>query len=82
MVVLSIYVACLCATTQPFLMLDHFGPATYGPGEAVGAPDHPHRGQETVTYMVKGTFEHKDSYGNSGTLKDGETQNELIAGDV
>lgn len=53
-------------------MLDHFGPATYGPGEAVGAPDHPHRGQETVTYMVQGTFEHKDSFGNTGTLNNGE----------
>ena len=39
---------------DPFLMLDHFGPVTYGPGEAVGAPDHPHRGFETVTYMLEG----------------------------
>ena len=41
---------------DPFLMLDHMGPADYGPGEAVGAPDHPHRGFETVTYIIEGTF--------------------------
>lgn len=39
---------------DPFLMLDHMGPVEYGPGEAVGAPDHPHRGFETVTYMIEG----------------------------
>ena len=39
---------------DPFLMLDHLGPVTYGPGEAVGAPDHPHRGFETVTYIIDG----------------------------
>ena len=39
---------------DPFLMLDHLGPVTYGPGEAVGAPDHPHRGFETVTYVING----------------------------
>ena len=35
---------------DPFLLLDHFGPVEYGPGEAVGAPDHPHKGFETVSY--------------------------------
>lgn len=59
---------------DPFLMLDHMGPAEYGPGEAVGAPDHPHRGFETVTYLVSGTMQHKDSAGNSGELKDGWVQ--------
>lgn len=39
---------------DPFLMLDHLGPVIYGPGEAVGAPDHPHRGFETVTYLIDG----------------------------
>ena len=39
---------------DPFLMLDHMGPTVYGPGEAVGAPDHPHRGFETVTYVIDG----------------------------
>ena len=40
--------------TDPFLMLDEMGPIHYGPGEAVGAPDHPHRGFETVTYLFDG----------------------------
>ena len=39
---------------DPFLMMDHLGPVVYGPGEAVGAPDHPHRGFETVTYIIDG----------------------------
>lgn len=39
---------------DPFLMLDHMGPVVYGPGEAIGAPDHPHRGFETVTYIIDG----------------------------
>ena len=39
---------------DPFLMLDHLGPVEYGPGEAIGAPDHPHRGFETVTYVIDG----------------------------
>lgn len=42
------------------------GPAEYGPGEAVGAPDHPHRGFEVVTYIIEGGVEHKDSAGNTG----------------
>ena len=41
---------------DPFLMLDHLGPVVYGPGEAVGAPDHPHRGFETVTYIIHGKY--------------------------
>ncbi|KAJ1734353.1 hypothetical protein LPJ72_002393 [Coemansia sp. Benny D160-2] len=59
---------------DPFLMLDHLGPVVYGPGEAVGAPDHPHRGFETVTYMLDGEFEHHDSHGNHGLLKPGWVQ--------
>src|SRR5262245_38247756 len=43
---------------DPFLLIDEGGPVTYGPGEAVGAPDHPHRGFETVTYILEGAFEH------------------------
>ena len=39
---------------DPFLLLDHFGPVVYEAGEAVGAPDHPHRGFETVTYLIDG----------------------------
>ena len=59
---------------DPFLMLDHLGPVEYKPGEAIGAPDHPHRGFETVTYVVEGTSQHKDSAGNSGVLKPGWVQ--------
>jgi redox-sensitive bicupin YhaK (pirin superfamily) len=50
------------------------GPIDYGPGEAKGAPDHPHRGFETVTYMLEGQFGHKDSSGSSGTLNPGDVQ--------
>jgi redox-sensitive bicupin YhaK (pirin superfamily) len=59
---------------DPFLLLDHMGPSDYGPGEAVGAPDHPHRGFETVTYMLEGTFEHQDSSGGGGYLGPGDVQ--------
>ena len=59
---------------DPFLMLDHMGPAEYGPGEAIGAPDHPHRGFETVTYIIDGCMQHKDSVGNSGDLREGWVQ--------
>src|SRR5262245_39913470 len=59
---------------DPFLLLDEMGPAEYGPGEAVGAPDHPHRGFETVTYMLDGQFEHEDSAGNKGAIAAGDVQ--------
>ena len=59
---------------DPFLLLDEMGPSDYAPGEAVGAPDHPHRGFETVTYMLDGSFQHKDSAGNSGILSPGSVQ--------
>jgi quercetin 2,3-dioxygenase len=59
---------------DPFLLLDHMGPSEYGPGEAVGAPDHPHRGFETVTYMLEGAFEHRDSTGGGGYLGPGDVQ--------
>ena len=59
---------------DPFLLLDEMGPADYGPGEAKGAPDHPHRGFETVTYMIEGKFQHKDSQGHSGKLNPGDVQ--------
>ena len=59
---------------DPFLMLDHFGPVVHKPGEAVGAPDHPHRGFETVTYIIDGSSQHRDSAGNSGLLKPGWVQ--------
>jgi redox-sensitive bicupin YhaK (pirin superfamily) len=59
---------------DPFLLLDEMGPASYGPGEAVGAPDHPHRGFETVTYMLEGEFEHEDSAGHRGKIGPGDVQ--------
>ena len=59
---------------DPFLLLDHLGPVTWGPGEGIGAPDHPHRGFETVTYLLSGGFQHKDSAGHAGKLKAGDVQ--------
>lgn len=59
---------------DPFLLIDEMGPADYGPGEALGAPDHPHRGFETVTYMIEGEFEHEDSAGHRGSLRPGDVQ--------
>src|SRR5258708_26436749 len=50
------------------------GPVDYAPGEAVGAPDHPHRGFETVTYVLEGEFEHEDSAGHRGALRPGDVQ--------
>jgi redox-sensitive bicupin YhaK (pirin superfamily) len=59
---------------DPFLLLDRMGPATHEPGEAKGAPDHPHRGFETVTYVLEGTIEHEDSQGNRGRIGAGDVQ--------
>jgi len=59
---------------DPFLLLDHLGPVTWGPGQGIGAPDHPHRGFETVTYLLSGETQHKDSAGRSGTLRPGDVQ--------
>ncbi len=59
---------------DPFLLLDEMGPVDVAPGEAKGAPDHPHRGFETVTYMLSGEMEHKDSAGHAGRLKSGDVQ--------
>lgn len=62
------------ALFDPFLLLDEMGPVELGPGEAKGAPDHPHRGFETVTYMIAGKMEHRDSHGNAGRLGPGDVQ--------
>ena len=59
---------------DPFLLLDEMGPMEVAPGEAKGAPDHPHRGFETVTYMLSGEMQHKDSAGHAGRLKSGDVQ--------
>src|SRR4051812_22896480 len=59
---------------DPFLLIDEMGPVDYAPGAAVGAPDHPHRGFETVTYVLSGEFEHEDSAGHRGVLRSGDVQ--------
>ncbi len=59
---------------DPFLLLDHMGPVNLAPGEAKGAPDHPHRGFETVSYILEGSLAHKDSQGNAGKLGPGDVQ--------
>jgi len=59
---------------DPFLLLDELGPVDYPPGEALGAPDHPHRGFETVSYILDGELEHEDSAGHRGALRAGDVQ--------
>src|SRR6266480_2274683 len=59
---------------DPFLLLDEMGPTLSAPGEAKGAPDHPHRGFETVTYLLSGEMQHHDSRGHAGRLKAGDVQ--------
>ena len=66
--------AAMGSLMSPFLLLDEMGPTDYGPGEAVGAPWHPHRGFETVTYLLAGEMEHEDSVGSKGTLSPGDVQ--------
>jgi len=61
-------------TADPFFLLDQLGPVEYAPNEAVGAPWHPHRGFETVTYIIDGTIEHHDSNGGGGIIGEGDTQ--------
>lgn len=65
---------------DPFLLLDEMAPNHHEPGEAVGAPDHPHRGFETVTYIIEGEVEHRDSAGNHGIIGPGDAQ-WMTAGD-
>lgn len=59
---------------DPFLLLDEMGPLELLPQETKGFPDHPHRGFVTVTYLLEGKFEHRDSQGNSGKLGAGDVQ--------
>ena len=59
---------------DPFLLFDHMGPVEFAPGEGTGTPWHPHRGFETVTYLLEGDLEHRDSMGNHGYLHTGDTQ--------
>ena len=62
------------AELDPFIHLDQMGEVEYAPGEPKGTPWHPHRGFETVTYMIDGTFEHQDSNGGGGLITNGDTQ--------
>jgi redox-sensitive bicupin YhaK (pirin superfamily) len=59
---------------DPFIHMDEMGEVDYGPGEPKGTSWHPHRGFETVTYIIEGTFQHQDSHGGGGTIEDGATQ--------
>lgn len=59
---------------DPFLLIDEMGPVEYAPGKAIGAPDHPHRGFETVTYIIDGEMEHEDSHGHRGAIRGGDVQ--------
>jgi redox-sensitive bicupin YhaK (pirin superfamily) len=59
---------------DPFVHMDQMGAVEYGPGEPKGTPWHPHRGFETVTYMIDGTFQHQDSIGGGGLITNGDTQ--------
>ena len=59
---------------DPFIHLDQMGEVDYAPGEAKGTPWHPHRGFETVTYIIDGVFDHQDSHGGGGTITNGDTQ--------
>ncbi len=62
------------ADLDPFVHMDQMGEVEYAPGEPRGTPWHPHRGFETVTYMMDGTFEHSDSNGGGGVITNGDTQ--------
>ena len=62
------------ARLDPFVVMDQMGEVDYGPGEPKGTPWHPHRGFETVTYIMDGTFRHQDSNGGGGLITNGDTQ--------
>jgi redox-sensitive bicupin YhaK (pirin superfamily) len=62
------------ASLDPFVHMDQMGEVEYAPGEPKGTPWHPHRGFETVTYMIDGTFRHQDSIGGGGLITNGDTQ--------
>ena len=62
------------ARLDPFVHMDQMGEVDYGPGEPKGTAWHPHRGFETVTYIIDGTFRHQDSNGGGGLITNGDTQ--------
>src|SRR5436190_11498438 len=59
---------------DPFVHMDQMGEVDYGPGEPKGTSWHPHRGFETATYIIDGTFQHQDSAGGGGVITNGDTQ--------
>lgn len=59
---------------DPFLLIDEMVDTVHAPGEAAGAPDHPHKGFELITYLLAGEMEHLDSHGNHGILRAGDAQ--------
>ena len=59
---------------DPFIHMDQMGEVEYAPGEPKGTAWHPHRGFETVTYIIDGVFDHQDSHGGGGTITNGDTQ--------
>ena len=59
---------------DPFLLMDHFGPMVLPPGSDAGFPPHPHRGFQTLTYLIQGAFRHRDSTGGAGLLRPGGAQ--------
>ena len=62
------------ADLDPFIHLDQMGEVEYAPGEPKGTPWHPHRGFETVTYIIDGIFDHRDNHGGGGPISNGDTQ--------
>jgi redox-sensitive bicupin YhaK (pirin superfamily) len=62
------------ADLDPFLLLDQMGPMDLVPGDHRSFPPHPHRGFETVTYLLAGEMQHRDSWGNHGRLRPGDVQ--------
>jgi redox-sensitive bicupin YhaK (pirin superfamily) len=62
------------AQLDPFIHMDQMGEVEYAPGEPKGTPWHPHRGFETVTYMIDGVMDHQDNHGGGGSITDGDTQ--------
>src|SRR5216117_3666150 len=67
---------------DPFVHMDQMGEVDYGPGEPKGTAWHPHRGFETVTYIIDGTLQHQDSHGGGGVITDGATQWMMAGGGI
>src|SRR5258706_11237520 len=70
------------AEADPFLLLDHLGPQVNAPNEAKGAPWHPHRGFETVSYILDGEISHHDTNGGGGVIGEGDTQGMTAGGGI